>query len=334
MKVAVVGAGLIGSRRARVAASRPDTAVVAVADVDQERARTTATECGAQHVAARWEDVVLRDDVDAVIVSTVNKWLTPVALAAAVAGKHVLVEKPVGRNLQEVSALADQVVRSGVAVKAGFNLRHHPAMSKAHEKVSKGDIGDVIFIRAVYGHGGRPGYETEWRGDPDLAGGGELLDQGIHIADLVNWFIGPVRVVYCRTETLDWPVAPLEDNAFAILRAQSGAMVSFHTSWTQWRNRFTFEVYGRTGAIEISGLGGSYGVERLVTMTRRVGGAPDETVEEFTGDDTSWRLEWDEFVTAIREQRAPSAGISDALAAMRLVDAMYRSARTGVPVRL
>ena len=176
--------------------------------------------------------------------------------------------------------------QAGVILKTGFNHRHHPAIWRAHELCAEGAIGPLMFIRAVYGHGGRPGYDKEWRADADLSGGGELLDQGVHIVDLCRWFLGDFAEVFGSTATYFWDlghfesagrdspraangqsVAPssisLEDNAFALLRTADGRVAQFHTSWTQWKNRFSFEVFGRDGYLRVEGLGGSYGVERL-----------------------------------------------------------------------
>src|SRR5207237_8120992 len=129
--------------------------------------------------------------------------------------------------------------------KVGFTLRHHEAVAKAHALVQRGDIGAVVCLRAAYGHGGRVGYENEWRGNPALAGGGELLDQGVHLLDLARWFLGNFDEVSGLTPRWVWDIAPLEDNAFILLRADAGQVASLHPSWTQWRNPLRFAVYRR-----------------------------------------------------------------------------------------
>jgi predicted dehydrogenase len=127
----------------------------------------------------------------------------------------------------------------------------------------------------------------------------------------------------------------LEDNAFALLRTVDGRVAQFHTSWTQWKNRFTFEVFGRDGFVRVEGLGGSYGTERLEIGRRKTeGGSPEVETFEFPGPDLSWQAEWQEFTSAIREGRQPLANGEDGLQAMRLIAAIYESARTGQVVRL
>ena len=131
----------------------------------------------------------------------------------------------------------------------GFNHRYHPAIFEAKQRFDRGEVGQLINIRCRYGHGGRPGYEREWRGNRELAGGGELTDQGVHVADLVHWFAGPPRTAYAVLQTAVWPLGDLEDNAFGIFCHNSGVVSAFHTSWSQWKNLFSFEVFGRAGVL-------------------------------------------------------------------------------------
>jgi predicted dehydrogenase len=166
----------------------------------------------------------------------------------------------------------DKAARTnGVILKTGFNHRHHPAIFEAHALLSEGAIGQVYYARCIYGHGGRPGYEKEWRAGKDISGGGELLDQGVHVVDLFRWFLGDFEEAVGYTQTCYWPME-VEDNAFAIFRTSGGRTAMMHTSWTQWKNRFTFEVYGEAGYLIVEGLGGSYGTEKLIIGRRPVGG--------------------------------------------------------------
>jgi predicted dehydrogenase len=201
----VVGAGVVGSRRAACAASQSRLEIVA--DVDEARAAALASHYGARHTK-HWENAVSDPSVDVVAVSTPNKFLTPIAIAALIAGKHVLCEKPMGRNANEATEIALAARRANRILKVGFNLRFHPALRQAHQLCATGDLGPIFFVAATYGHGGRPGYEKEWRGNPELAGGGELLDQGVHLLDLSRWFLGDLDVVAAVTPRWHWDVAP------------------------------------------------------------------------------------------------------------------------------
>jgi predicted dehydrogenase len=328
--VGVIGCGLIGSRRAAVAAANPASRLVVVADVDHLRAKAAAETAGAA-VTTSWEDVIERPDVDAVVVSTTHQSLRPIASAALQAGKHVLCEKPMSMNAREGEELVMVARRSGRVLAVGFNHRLHPAIRRAYDLSRAGAIGEVLFVRCRYGHGGRPGYEREWRMDPALSGGGELLDQGIHALDLFRWFLGDLSVVGARTANWVWRAA-VEDNVFALLASPRGQVASLHASWTQWKNIFSLEIGGDRGALVVEGLGGSYGTERLSIHHRRSeGGPPAEERMVFDGPDVSWESEWDQFLAAIRTGQPPAAGGEDGLAALRLVEAVYSAAACGVP---
>lgn len=328
LRVAVIGCGLIGRRRAGVVHEAADSSLVVVTDVQLDRAEAVAQNFGCA-ASADWRETVGRDDLDAVVVSTVNKYLTPIAIAAAEHGKHVLCEKPLGRNAAEATQILAVAERRGVTLKVGFSLRFHPAIQAAHAACSGGAIGRPLYVRAAYGHGGRPGYDKEWRGDPELAGGGELLDQGVHVVDLCRWFLGEFDRVSGVTVRGFWDIGPLEDNGFALLSADDGRTATFHTSWMQWKNRFLFEVIGTEGYATVDGLGGSYGPERLILGRRNpAGGAPTEEITTFEGPDASWADEWREFTAAIREQREPLSSGRDALRTMQIIQAIYDAAAT------
>jgi predicted dehydrogenase len=325
--VAVIGCGLIGARRARTASTHDATQLRTVFDTDRERAAQVAAEHGAA-VANNWQDAVLRADVGAVVVCTPNAFLVPIAIEALRRGRHVLIEKPMGRNAAEAQALVQAWRQSSRVLKIGFNLRYHPAIARAHELFRAGAIGDLIQLRARYGHGSRPGCEHEWRADPQLAGGGELLDQGVHVIDLFHWFGGAMEHVHAEVQTAAWQIAPLEDNAFALMRFASGAVGQLHVSMSQWKNLFSLEVHGTDGALVVEGLGGSYGTETLhVVQRNRGGGAPATETTLFDGPDSSWALEWHDFAGALAGAELMHGTPADGFAAMRTVEEIYRAAR-------
>ena len=256
-----MGCGPIGRKRA-IVATKLGSEVTLVADINEEMASRLATDVGA-NATSDWRRVVDDPTIDVIVVATPTNLTVEIGVNAMGAGKHALCEKPLGRTAAEAATLVESAESAGVILKTGFNHRHHPAISMAHQICETGDIGDLLGIRASYGHGGRPGYETEWRAKPEIAGGGELLDQGVHVIDLSRWFLGQFSEVTGVTATWFWQIAPLEDNCFALLRTRSGQIASIHCSWTQWKNLFRFEIFGRDGAILIDGLGGSYGRETL-----------------------------------------------------------------------
>jgi predicted dehydrogenase len=333
LRVAVIGCGLIGKRRAREVTAHPQTTLAWAIDLDPVVAAEVAAMAGAKS-GTDWTEAIADSSVDVVVVATPNGLLSQIAASSLRAGKHVLLEKPMGRNLREALEIRDAAAAAGKVVKVGFNHRFHPAISEAHRRFSAGEIGALINIRARYGHGGRPGYEKEWRGNAELAGGGELTDQGVHILDLAYWFAGQATEIFCRTQSAVWPIEPLEDNGFAIL-TYPGVIVSFHTSWTQWRNVFSFEVFGTLGSLSVEGLGKSYGEEKLTQAVRKPEGGPPELEEiVYADDDRSWKREWQDFVGAILDNKPYFGTPDDGVAVMRMLDACYRSAASAAAARV
>ena len=186
-RFAIIGCGLIG--RKRLNSLRASQLSVAC-DLDLSRAEALIAIGKGGRATIDVAEAVNDSAVEAVIVSTLNSSLAPIARAAIAAGKHVLVEKPAGISVAQIDELITLSARNGVQVRVGYNHRFHPALQKARELVDAGALGPLMFIRGRYGHGGRVGYDREWRADPSLSGGGELIDQGVHLIDLAGWFLG------------------------------------------------------------------------------------------------------------------------------------------------
>jgi len=322
--IAIIGCGLIGTKRAQAAG---DCLIRLCCDTVRARADQLAARFPGAESTADWRAAATHPEVDIVIVATTHDQLAPIAEAAAAAGKHVLIEKPGGRRAAELDPVLREARRGGVKVRVGFNHRYHRAMQKAHQILLAGELGDLMFIRGRYGHGGRPGYEKEWRADPELSGGGELLDQGIHLIDLSRWFLGEFQQASGLIATYFWDM-PVEDNAFLTLMTARGQTAFLHASWTEWKNLFSLEIYGRHGKLEISGLGGSYGVERLAHYKMSPDmGPPATDIWEFPMADNSWQVEFAEFLEDIRLGRDPVPGIGDAQAALRVIERIYSEPR-------
>ena len=288
MNIGIVGCGLIGNRRAQVAQEAGDNIIV-VADIDPARARSTGEMVQATWVED-WQVVTRHPEIEAVVVATVNKTLLPVTIDALKNGKHVLCEKPLGRNAQEAGEMVQAAAAAQRVLKVGFNHRHHPAIWQAHELAQAGKIGPLMSIRAAYGHGGRPGYDQEWRGNPDLAGGGELLDQGVHIVDLCRWFLGDFSQVSGMLGTWFWKVAPLEDNGFALLRTAKGQIassahqldpmeesLSLRSFWAEWIFNW-WKGWEAVMALSVLTMG----------LRRPESGPPILESWEYPGPDISW----------------------------------------------
>jgi predicted dehydrogenase len=281
-------------------------------------------------IYSSWQSLVRDPNIDCVIVATYHKILPKIVLVALKNKKHVLAEKPLGNNAKEAKQLLEASEKVSKVLKVGFNHRFHPAVLKAHELVVKKTIGKILYIRAVYGHGARKNYDLEWRIQKKYTAGGEMYDQGSHILDLSEWFVGNFSKVFASTKNYFWNKTSLEDNAFCQLESKAGQTVFFQVSLTQWKNKFTFEIYGDKGYLLTSGLGRSYGVETLVLGTGvGLGKTPVEQVWEFKGEDNSWVLEWKEFKSAIRTGKPVMSSAKDNFKIMTVMDSLYESSKKG-----
>lgn len=327
MNYAIIGCGLIGKKRllGMPAGSR----LVVACDTNLARAEELVRLAKGGRAVADFESAVADPEVQVVFVSTLNATLAPITLAAVKRGKHVLVEKPAAIRVAEVEAIAAAAAQTGALVRVGYNHRYHPAALKAQELFRSGALGPMMFVRGRYGQGGRVGYEKEWRADPKLSGGGELIDQGVHLIDLAGIFLGEFTTVEGHAATYFWKM-PVDDNAFLSLRNAAGNTAWLQVSCSEWKNLFSLEIYGRDAKLHWEGLGGSYGVERLTyyQMLPQMG-PPDTTIWEFPRGDESWKLEMTEFFEDIRLRRTPVPGLKEARAALAVVEKIYKSGKAG-----
>jgi len=320
LNFALIGCGALGEKRAQHLAGAK---LVHCIDLDEQRAAQLAALSEGCASGTDWSEPLSRADVDAVIVATPQDSHVPITRAAVTAAKHVLVEKPAARAAAELDGLVELAAQYDVRVRVGFNHRYHRAFQQARRLADSGVLGELLFVRARYGHGGRPGYAREWRAQPRRSGGGELIDQGVHLIDLARWFLGEFVEVDGFAHTYFWDM-PVEDNGFMLLKTASRQVAFLHASCTEWKNTFCWELYGRNGKLQVDGLGGSYGVERL-TWYRMLPamGPPETTIWEYPMPDNSWATEMAEFIEDIREGREPAVGLQDAIAALDVVGRIY-----------
>ncbi|MEI6349751.1 MAG: Gfo/Idh/MocA family oxidoreductase [Verrucomicrobiota bacterium] len=317
LRIALIGCGLIGQKRLKLL---PPGSVTVACDTQLDRASNLAAQSPGCVATDSFEQAVSSPNVDVVMIATINSALAPIALAAVNKGKHVLVEKPAAISVAEIEGLETAARKSGVLVRVGYNHRYHPAGLKAVEIFRSGALGPMMFVRGRYGHGGRVGYEKEWRANPKLSGGGELIDQGVHLIDLAGIFLGEFVTVEGHASTCYWDM-PVDDNAFLSLRNACGNTAWLHVSCSEWKNMFSLEIYGRDGKLHWEGLGGSYGMERLTyyKMLPQMG-PPETTIFEYPRGDNSWLLEMSEFFEDVRLKRTPVPGLKEAKAALAVVE--------------
>lgn len=297
-----------------------------VADVDRGRAEELAV---LSHAAAttNWREAITHSQVDCVIVSTPTKFHAEIATEALRAGKHVLCEKPLARNVAEARAVVEAASQTNRVLKTGFNYRQMAHVRKAQDLLRAGAIGTPFFLRCRYGHGGRPQYEEHWCTDADLSGGGVLQEQGIHIVDLVRVLLGEPVKVMSETQCYFWPFRQTEDNCFCLFETAAGQLAQIHVSWTQWKNILEIEIFGRDGYLVLEGRDGHYGPQRLTFGKRQpTHGKPIEQLFTFEEEESSWDREWQEFARMISNGSERKSTALQGLRTQELVEAAYRSA--------
>jgi predicted dehydrogenase len=320
MKAAVIGCGLIGKKRA---SALPDYVELVgcfdeVASVAVNFAREFKT-----HNFKSIAELLDIKELGFVIIATRHDSLHSLAIAALNAGKHVFIEKPGAINYLEFKKVCEVARGNNLKVHVGYNHRHHPAVKKAYEMLNDGSIGEVMFLRGRYGHGGRLGYEKEWRADQLKSGGGELIDQGTHLIDLSIGFLGELQLDYAATPNYFWDMA-VEDNVFMSLKNKSGNIAFLQASCTEWKNMFSLEIYGQTGKMEISGLGRSYGLETLTfyKMLPEMG-PPVTEAWSFPEPDDSWAIEIGEFIDDLLTGSDKSDNLDSSLEVLRVIGEIY-----------
>lgn len=321
IKLAIVGAGLIGEKRAL--ALPKGVVLKKICDINVTSGKLFAKKHNCLF-EKEWKKIVNDKSLDAVIVATTNNYLVPIALGAMKNKKHVLLEKPGACNPEEFKKLLSAQKKNKVVARIGYNHRWHPAIMKAKEIIDSKKYGPIMFIRARYGHGARIGYGKEWRFKPKIAGGGELLDQGCHLIDLTNFYIGEMNTAIGFTEKMFWS-KKLEDNAFFILRNKKGQIAHLSASCTEWKNIFVFEIMLEKAKIQINGIGRSYGKETITLYKMKPEmGPPDVEEIDFPEEDSSWELENEEFFDAIKKKDFSNKKLKEGYYAIKTVFDIYK----------
>jgi len=328
IKVAIAGFGKIGQVRAKELEKNENAKVVAVFDINKpEKLDVNIKFCESYKE-------LLSQDVDAIFVCAFNDVLADYTTQALKAGKHVFCEKPPARTSEELKSVIETEKESGKVLKYGFNHRYHYSVIEAKKLVESGKMGKLLWLRGVYGKAGSIDYHKNWRNYREISGGGILIDQGIHMLDLMRYFSGQdFTHINSFVTTSYWDIEA-EDNAFAIMQSDEKVTAMLHSSATQWQHKFLLEMCFEEGYINLDGiLSGtrSYAPEKLVVGRREFEditfamGKPKENTTWFENDD-SWELEVTEFVDAILGKTIINNGTSnDAYETLRLVERIYEN---------
>ncbi len=325
LKVGIAGYGVVGKRRRQFVEARTDMKTVAVAD--RTFAGDGALEDGVRYYAHY--ERLLSEPLDVLFVCLTNDVAADVTIAGLERGFHVFCEKPPGRDVADIARVIECEKRHrGLKLKYGFNHRYHDSVRDALKIARSGELGRIINLRGVYGKSGIISFgQDDWRSKRAIAGGGILLDQGIHMVDLLRLFAGEFRDIHSFISNAHWG-HDVEDNAYALMRTADGIVAMLHSTATQWRHRFKLEVHLERGALLLSGIlsgSKSYGAETLTTVWAEDDGRGDPREQTIRYNrDPSWADEIAEFAEAILHNRPVANGSSEeALRTMQLVYRIY-----------
>ena len=326
VKVGIAGHGVVGKRRKACVERNPHMRVVAVCDRAFESEGVFPD--GVRHY--RDYHRLLTEDLDVLIVCLTNEIAPEVTVAGLDRGLHVFCEKPPGRNVEDIAGVIRcERAHPGLKLMYGFNHRYHESVRDALRLIRSNQFGRIINMRGVYGKSKLITFsQSDWRTRREIAGGGVLLDQGIHMVDLMRLFAGEFVEVHSFISNGHWGY-DVEDNAYALMRTHDGIVGMLNSSATQWRHRFHLDINLERGSIILGGIlsgSKSYGAETLTVVTvdhDNDSGDPKEQITRYNRD-PSWDEEISCFADCIINDRPIQSGSSeDALNTMRLVYRIY-----------
>ena len=325
IKVGIAGFGKIGQLRAEILSDRKDVSIIGVYDVKKPEKLDSL-------VFYDSYEKLLESGVDAIFICAYNTVLADYTAKALNRGIHVFCEKPPGMKVKELDVVFKALKSSGKKLKYGFNHRYHYSVMEAKKIVDSGKMGKLLWMRGVYGKAGSIDYDKNWRNYKKHSGGGILIDQGIHMLDLMRYFSKETfNKISSHITTAYWNIK-VEDNAFIIMESENNVIASMHSSATQWKHKFLLEMCFEEGYLNLDGiLSGtrSYAPEKLVLGRREFEditfamGKPKENITWFENDD-SWLLEVDEFINAVKGTGEILHGtFNDAFETLSLVENIY-----------
>ena len=324
LRVGIAGYGIVGKRRRVFIDQHPQMKTVAVCD-------QIFSEAGFMRDGIRCYSnyhQIIEEPLDILFVSLPNYLAADVTVAGLKKVLHVFCEKPPGRDIDDIKmVIKAEKEKPGLLLKYGFNHRYHDSVREALRIIKSGELGEIVNMRGVYGKSKIIPFSGGWRAERKYAGGGILLDQGIHMVDLMRLFCGEFKEVKSYISNSYWN-HDVEDNAYALMRDGKGRIAMLHSSATQWQHCFQLEIILTNGFLQLNGIlsgSKSYGQEKLIIGRRDesdVGTLREEVVNYL--EDNSWRDEVNEFADAVCNGNRIEAGNSgDALATMQLVYQIY-----------
>ena len=331
LKVGIIGYGVVGKKRHSILKKYKQLKVIAASDVNDQSLLALPKNVLTFN---DYRKLINESNCNIVFISVPNRFAAEATKLALRKGMHVFCEKPPARSSQELGSIKNLIQGKKIKLKYGFNHRYHASILKASEIINSGRLGKIVAMRGIYGKSKIISFDqSDWRAKRSEAGGGILLDQGIHMLDLMLFFAKEkFKKVFSIVKNDFWN-HDVEDNAFALMETSSGIIAQLHSSATQWRHKFTLEIILEKGALVFGGLltgSKSYGDETLTVIESKPDsdkGSPKETTYTFNKD-ISWTEEIKEFIKAIEQDKDIIHGtFEEALLTMKLIEQIYKADR-------
>ena len=309
----IAGYGVVGKRRRKCVDLNPHLKLVAICD------RTFSKYSGRKNGVVRLSNFkdLLSHDLDMLIICLTNDIAPVVTIEALKHGLHVFCEKPPGRNLNDIKMVIEEEKKNPkLKLMYGFNHRYHDSVRDALSIIEAGKLGKIINLKGIYGKSQLVTFDQpDWRTKREVAGGGVLLDQGIHMVDLMRLFAGDFKDIYSFLSNNHWGF-DVEDNAYALMKTSDGVIGMLNSSATQWRHRFNLDINLEKGSIILGGIlsgSKSYGAETLTVVKAEPGKDNGDPMEQVTryNHDPSWEMEIGVFVDCIMDNKEIQNGSSD-----------------------
>lgn len=325
LKVGIAGHGVVGKRRHKFIDCNPHLQVVAICD---QTFPGKGTDKDGVNFYNNYKDLLANEKLDMLFVCLTNDIAAEVTIAGLKQNLHVFCEKPPGRTPRDIEKVREvEAEMPHLKLKYGFNHRYHDSVKEALRIIESKELGEIINMRGVYGKSIIISFESDWRSKREIAGGGILLDQGIHMVDLMRLYAGNFVEYHSFVKNDFWNY-DIEDNAYALMKSEKGVIAFLHSTATEWRHRFSLDITLTKGTVTLSGiLSGtkSYGQEllRIVYRGEEDGGNPREQQTSYIKDH-SWEDEINEFADAVVYDKKITSGSSlDALKTMEMVYNIY-----------
>lgn len=320
LRAGIIGYGKMGQIRHRCIDIRDDCEIVAIYDPIYNGQLSLGSE----------DAIISHPDLDIIFICTPNHLNHDLTVMSLRAGKHTFCEKPPCLTSDQILSIRAAWQSSSKCLMYGLNHRHHKSIQRIRSLINASDFGKVLWMRGRYGKGVPSDFMESWRSQKSLSGGGILMDQGIHMLDLLLYLGDDFDMVQSMISNLYWK-GDIEDNAFVNLKnSRTNLVASLHSTMTQWRHLFSLEVFLENGYMVLNGLktpSNTYGKETLTigrhadTTSRSFYGVEDSTTYDV---DTSWDDEVDHFISQIISNKPIQIGsIDDAEKLINLIEKIY-----------